>query len=53
MRAYVHDWIRVVTSSMRRHGIVPIWWDTGGLIDRRTGRPKEPEMLKLLVDNGR
>ncbi|HEV6964681.1 glycoside hydrolase family 5 protein [Roseateles sp.] len=53
MRAYVHDWIRVVTSSMRRHGLVPMWWDTGGLIDRRTGRPREAEMLRLIVDNGR
>jgi endoglucanase len=53
MRPYVHDWIRIVTSSMRRHGLVPIWWDTGGLIDRRTGKPREHDTLRLIVDNGR
>ncbi|HLO93946.1 MAG TPA: glycoside hydrolase family 5 protein [Burkholderiaceae bacterium] len=53
MKAYVQDWIRVVTSSMRRHGLVPMWWDTGALIDRRTGRPREPDTLRLIVDSAR
>jgi endoglucanase len=53
MKAFVNYWIQQVTGSMRKHGIVPIWWDTGGLIDRSTAEQKEPEMIRLIVESAR
>jgi endoglucanase len=53
MKTYVDHWIRQVTGTMRKHGLVPMWWDTGGLIDRQTGDLKEPAMTRLIVESGR
>ena len=53
MKPYVNHWIRHVTASMRQHGLVPMWWDTGGLFDRSTGDQKEPETIRLIVESGR
>jgi endoglucanase len=53
MKTFVNYWIQQVTGSMRKHGIVPIWWDTGGLIDRNTGEQKEPDMIRLIVESAR
>jgi endoglucanase len=53
MKPYVNYWIQQVTGSMRKHGIVPMWWDTGGLIDRNTGEQKEPDMIRLIVESAR
>jgi endoglucanase len=53
MKAFVNYWIQQVTGSMRKHGIVPIWWDTGGLIDRSTAEQREPEMIRLIVESAR
>jgi endoglucanase len=53
MKPYVAYWIRQVTGSMRKHGLVPMWWDTGGLIDRNTGEQGEPETVRLIVESGR
>jgi endoglucanase len=53
MKTYVDHWIRQVTGSMRKHGLVPMWWDTGALIDRSTGAPKEADLLRLIVESGR
>jgi len=44
------DWIRHVTKSMASNGLVPMYWDTGGLIDRATGAQIEPEINRLIVD---
>ena len=52
MKPYVRYWIRQVTGTMRKHGLVPMWWDTGGLIDRSTGAQKEPETIRLIVESG-
>lgn len=53
MKPYVLYWIRHVTGSMRKHGLVPVWWDTGGLFDRRTGAQKDPETIRAIVEAGR
>ncbi|HEY9028695.1 MAG TPA: glycoside hydrolase family 5 protein [Burkholderiaceae bacterium] len=53
MQPYVHHWIREVTTAMRRHGLVPMWWDTGALFDRRSGEQKDPQTIRLIVESGR
>ena len=53
MTPYVHHWIRQVTTTMRKNGLVPMWWDTGALFDRRTGEPKDPQTIRLIVESGR
>jgi endoglucanase len=53
MRPYVHDWIRAVSQAMRRHELVPMWWDTGLLFDRRTGVQKDPQTIRLIVESAR
>ena len=53
MKPYVDYWIRHVTGSMRKHGLVPIWWDTGALIDRSTGAQKLPDVIRAIVESGR
>lgn len=47
--AYVRDWARYVTGAIRRNGLVPMWWDIGALVDRRTGAQKDPELVKAIV----
>jgi endoglucanase len=43
-------WAQYVTRSMVQHGLVPMWWDTGELIDRVTGAQKLPAMVRTIVD---
>jgi endoglucanase len=43
-------WAQVVTRSIVQHGGVPMWWDTGELIDRHTGAQKRPEVIKAIVE---
>ena len=52
-RSYVDDWARYVTHAIASNGLVPMWWDTGALIDRATGAPKQPELIKAIVDAAR
>jgi endoglucanase len=49
-RRYTEYWMQVVTRSMVRHGLVPVLWDTGGLIDRTTGAVRDPAVLRTLVE---
>lgn len=42
-----------VTHSMYRHGLVPMWWDTGELFDRATGAPKAPDVIGAIVNNSK
>jgi endoglucanase len=35
---------------MVQHGLVPVWWDTGELIDRATGAQKVPDVISTLVN---
>lgn len=53
MQPYVDHWIREVTGSMRKHGLVPMWWDTGALFDRSTGAQKDPHTIQLIVESAR
>jgi endoglucanase len=50
---YRKDWIGYITKSISRHGLVPMYWDTGGLIDRATGVQKEPDINRLIIDAAR
>ncbi len=50
MVAYRNRWADYLTHSMVQHGLVPMWWDTGGLIDRVSGARKEPELVKQIVE---
>jgi aryl-phospho-beta-D-glucosidase BglC (GH1 family) len=50
MAAYRKAWAAYVTRSIVQHGQVPMWWDTGELIDRGTGAQRTPDLVKALVD---
>jgi aryl-phospho-beta-D-glucosidase BglC (GH1 family) len=50
MTEYRKDWARYVTGSIVRHGLVPMWWDTGELIDRATGAQKKPDVVSTIVN---
>jgi endoglucanase len=50
---YIRDWARYVTGAIRRNGLVPMWWDTGALVDRRTGAQKDPELIQAIVGASR
>lgn len=32
------------------HGLVPMWWDTGEMIDRNTGAVKPPDEITTIVN---
>jgi endoglucanase len=48
MSTYTNYWAEYVTRSMVQHGLVPMWWDTGGMIDRTTGAVREPALLNAI-----
>ena len=50
MAAYRSYWAQYVTRSIVQHGGVPMWWDTGELIDRTTGAQKLPDVVGTIVD---
>ena len=50
MAEYRKDWASYVTGSIARHGLVPMWWDTGELIDRATGGQKKPDVVSTIVN---
>jgi endoglucanase len=50
MAAYRKAWADDVTRSVVQHGLVPVWWDTGELIDRATGAQKVPDVVSTLVN---
>jgi endoglucanase len=53
MNRYRKYWIQYVTRSIFQHGLVPVYWDTGGLLDRATGAVKEPDVVSLIVDSAK
>ncbi len=53
MDAYAKKWVAYVTHSMVQHGLVPVYWDTGGLFDRSTGAQKDPETISLIVNSSK
>lgn len=50
MAAYRRYWAQYVTRSIVQHGQVPMWWDTGELIDRRTGAQTVPDVISAIVE---
>ncbi|MFL6627063.1 MAG: glycoside hydrolase family 5 protein [Vitreoscilla sp.] len=50
---YIRDWARYVTGAIRSNGLVPMWWDVGALVDRRTGARKDPELIQAIVGTSR
>ncbi|MGM9486587.1 glycoside hydrolase family 5 protein [Ideonella sp. YS5] len=50
MAAYRRHWAQVVTRSIVQHGLVPMWWDAGELIDRGTGMQKLPDVIGAIVN---
>jgi endoglucanase len=50
MAEYRKAWAHYVTGSIVRHGLVPMWWDTGELIDRATGAQKKPDVVSTIVN---
>ena len=48
MSTYTNYWAEYVTRSMVQHGLVPMWWDTGGIIDRSTGAVRDPALLNAI-----
>lgn len=53
MKTYRDYWIRTVTRSAFRHGLVPMYWDVGGLIDRRTGALRDADAVHAIVEAAR
>jgi endoglucanase len=50
MDRYRKLWDAYVTSSAVRHSMVPMLWDTGSIIDRVTGRPKDIGLIQVIND---
>ena len=53
MRRYQLDWVRYVTHSAHRHGLVPMYWDTGALFDRSTGARRDPGVIREIIGAAR
>jgi endoglucanase len=49
MDRYRKYWNEYITGSAFRHGLVPVYWDTGGMFDRVTGAPKDGA-IELIVN---
>ena len=47
---YRNYWTQYITHSIVQHGGVPVWWDTGELIDRATGAQKVPALIGTIVN---
>jgi endoglucanase len=50
MNTYRKNWIQYITKSMYQHGLVPVYWDTGGLINRSTGAQQDPDAISWIVN---
>ncbi|MDG0835467.1 glycoside hydrolase family 5 protein [Pelomonas saccharophila] len=50
MAPYRKAWAQYVTRSAWLHGLVPMWWDTGEMIDRVTGAVKTPDEISTIVN---
>lgn len=47
-QTYTNYWAQYATYAAVSRGIVPMWWDTGDIIDRNTGAVKNPGLLNAL-----
>ncbi len=50
MAPYRKAWADYLSRAMVQRGLVPMWWDTGELIDRATGAQKLPDVISTLVN---
>jgi endoglucanase len=53
MGLYVNHWAQYVTHASHARGVVPMWWDTGALIDRSTGAVRQPELLSSIIQGAK
>jgi endoglucanase len=49
MDAYRKIWDQYITQSSFQRGLVPVYWDTGGMIDRNTGAQRDPDVIAAIV----
>jgi len=48
IKTYVNYWDGYVTYAAIKHGVVPMYWDIGELIDRNTGATKDSGVLNAI-----
>jgi endoglucanase len=53
MNTYRKNWIQYITHSMFQRGLVPVYWDTGGLISRTSGAQLDPEAISLIINSAK
>ncbi|UZD22634.1 cellulase family glycosylhydrolase [Algoriphagus halophytocola] len=53
---YLKDYLKYITESMGRHGLVPFYWDNGyagdygfALFDRQSGEQIHPDLIKAVT----
>jgi len=49
IKTYVNYWTGYVTYGAVQHGVVPMIWDTGDLIDRNTGVTKDSGVVDAII----
>jgi endoglucanase len=49
IKTYVNYWDGYVTYAAIKHGVVPMYWDIGELIDRNTGATKDTGVLTAII----
>jgi aryl-phospho-beta-D-glucosidase BglC (GH1 family) len=45
-------WITFVTKQARSNGIIPFWWDTGGILDRQNNTIKDQRTIDAIMAGG-
>ena len=45
-------WITFVTKEARSNGIIPFWWDTGGVLDRQNNTIKDQRTVDAIMAGG-
>lgn len=53
MDRYRRLWDQYVTHSAYAHGLIPMLWDTGTIIDRVSGKQKDPDLISRLVQSAK
>ena len=51
--ASVDYWITFVTKQALANGLKPVWWDTGGALDRRNYTVKDQRTIDALIAGGK
>ena len=49
MDAYRKLWDGYITQSAFRHGLIPMYWDTGSMFDRKTGKPIDVDVIRSII----